>query len=304
MQRCFAAAAADARAVNGGACRQVAGAFRVAMAAASRYHSAGRIITQETPMKRIRPHARMVEPLESRRLLTANLSGRALMIAGTDGDDEIRVTRTNAGATLNVSIQLAGDADPTTGTDQEYTFDDAAGVNVVQINALGGDDLVSFGSRFALDAQIDAGSGDDTVAGGDGDDYLYGGPGVDRLFGIGGNDTVSGGASKNDLYGGDGDDRLTGSGGRDSLYGEGGNDRLYAGGGDDFLDGGGNVDRLYGGDGNDTLDGGSSNDRLYGENGNDLLSGGGGSNFLSGGSGDDAGTNRGSDVLDSIERRG
>ncbi len=172
--------------------------------------------------------------------------------------------------------------------------------------------LVSDLARKNGNDLIDAGAGNDQVAGGGGNDIIYGGDGDDRLAGRGGSglvdsddedrDYIDGGLGNDTISGDDGDDTLLGGEGNDVIRGDNaspdtrnGNDRLFGGAGDDQLGGDGGDDVLYGEDGADTLIGDGADidgslhgtDLLYGGAGNDILLGFGGDDSLDGGDGDD-----------------
>lgn len=174
--------------------------------------------------------------------------------------------------------------------------------------------------------KIDAGSGNDIVAGFAGDDHLLGGAGNDILFGGDGDDILDGGAGNDRLYGGaQAWDRPNGSDtadyrsstaaikvnlegfyengvlyhasgsqiGKDALYSIeniwGGNagDEIVGNAEANILKGNGGSDKLYGRGGSDKLHGGSGNDLLFGEDGNDILYGDAGNDTLDGGAGSD-----------------
>ena len=127
------------------------------------------------------------------------------------------------------------------------------------------------------DDRLSGGSGDDTLDGAGGDDKLYGGSGDDTLDGGSGNDTLYGDSGNDELRGGDGNNRLSGGSGNDTLYGDGDGDELYGGPGDDYLYGGAGADgQLYGGPGDDHLYSGAGDALLSGGPGDDRLTGGGG----------------------------
>jgi Ca2+-binding RTX toxin-like protein len=105
-----------------------------------------------------------------------------------------------------------------------------------------GDDRVD--ATQTVGANVDAGAGNDTVAGGagadsfgggEGDDTFDGRTGDDQASGGPGNDTMSGGAGKDGLNGGAGDDVLRGGDEYDLLQGGGGTDQLFGEGGDDQI---------------------------------------------------------------------
>lgn len=194
----------------------------------------------------------------------ATLANNILTVTGTDARDAIVLT--NASSIL--SVQRNGPTE---------TFDTTQ-INQIDILGNDGDDIIDL-STIDIPTYVDAGIGNDRVAGG------------------AANDTLTGGAGKDTLYGGDGNDRLNGNGSPDKLFGQGGDDRLYGDAANDRLDGGGNVDHLYGGDNNDTLFGGGSNDKLYGGAGNDSLNGQGQSDLINGEGGTDIAQK---DILDTL----
>lgn len=132
-------------------------------------------------------------------------------------------------------------------------------------------------------------AGDDVLLGGTGHDSLDGGDGRDQIFGGDDDDFLAGGYGDDSLEGGNGSDMVFGNAGHDLIRGNAGNDHLDGGEGDgrDTIDGGDGNDNMMGWDGNDVLWGDAGNDALYGGNGDDVLTGGAGSDILFGGSGQD-----------------
>lgn len=200
----------------------------------------------------------------------AKAGASRVVIEGTPGNDRFRVVQSSS----TVISVFRGKT--------ELRFSDS---QMTRVDAILGDgnDVLTVEPGLNEPLLVDAGAGNDSIAGGDG------------------NDTITGGAGKNTLLGGNGDDRLNGSGGRDLLLGQAGNDRLYGRGGNDTMDGGGGVDRLCGEDGDDSLVGASSNDKLYGDAGNDTLIGAAGSDLLDGGPGADVSDDDANDTRTSIE---
>ena len=162
---------------------------------------------------------------------------------------------------------------------------------------------------------IDAGAGNDYVAGLGGDDNLNGGPDSDSIDGGAGDDKIKGGDCE---YGDQKLGRLCDNPGNELLLGGDGNDLVLANGcvqhgcsadhyialsstlegdaGDDVVTGGDAGDVIRGGPGHDTLtglagddriDGGDGDDRIDGGDGDDVLRGGGGDDTLDGGDGND-----------------
>jgi hypothetical protein len=103
---------------------------------------------------------------------------------------------------------------------------DAPTIAGFEVNAGGGDDLVT----VAKDVEVPV-----TMRGGGGDDFLLGGVGADKLIGGTGDDRLVGWRGDDLLYGGPGTDVLIGGPGDDVLRGGLGKDRLIAGSGDDNL---------------------------------------------------------------------
>ncbi|MEM9090302.1 MAG: TIGR03118 family protein [Cyanobacteria bacterium P01_F01_bin.53] len=113
---------------------------------------------------------------------------------------------------------------------------------------------------------IDAGGGDDTVAGDLGDDILLGGNGDDVLRG-----------DRNSRSTQDGE-----PGGNDIIFGGEGNDRIGGKAGNDILSGDAGDDFIWGDDGDDIIMGVTGNDTLVGDN----FSDGSGSDLFVFGNGD------------------
>ncbi|QDT11344.1 calcium-binding protein [Planctomycetes bacterium K23_9] len=208
--------------------------------------------------------------------VTANqvyVAGNDLIVDGTEDANVITVSQVAAG------LQIVID-----GQDQGIW---ALPVGEIIVNALGGNDDVTFQSSVTADARLFGGAGNDLLRtgagndflfGGDGNDSLYGRDGVDELFGEAGADRVFGMDDADFLYGGDQNDTLSGGAGDDQLWGDNGNDRVLGGAG---------FDTLHGGAGNDDIVGGNDDDSLLGDGGHDLLRGGPGNDFLDGGTGND-----------------
>ncbi len=164
-------------------------------------------------------------------------------------------------------------------------------------------------SGTSLKDRINAGAGQDIVAGFAGDDILNGGDGNDYLMGGAGNDTLSGGEGYDELYGGNGEDDP--DSGNDTvsyahsahavtvnleavfLAGNRYANAFSNGTGADLLFdienviGGNGRDVITGSDAANTLDGGRNADTLEGSAGHDVLIGGFGADYLNGGLGRD-----------------
>lgn len=227
----------------------------------------------------------MLESLESRRLMTANLADNGLLtIHGSDIDDDVMVWQP-----LPEVMRVEHN-----GAVTDFV---TAEVKAIYVNVFGGDDKVILGRR-TVNAKIIGGEGSDTLSAGQGNDTICGDGGNDYLFGGGGHDYLNGGDGtgndSDEIIGGAGWDTVDysarvhsvrvgiGQNFNDGEDGEGDNvresvDIVLGGSGDDQLM---NFTvfpvKLYGGAGNDQLIGGPDNDLLVGGDGNDELTGAGG----------------------------
>jgi autotransporter-associated beta strand protein len=175
-----------------------------------------------------------------------------VVVGGTTGRDRIIVSDGGGG---HILVRL-----------NNRFFDVVPDVSgIVRIGGGDHNDTISISGNLNRASMIDAGVGNDYVAGGRNDDTISGGLGNDTLIAGGGNNLV---------FGGEGNDRITARGGNDVFFGESGNDRLQGGSGNDTLDGGAGNDQLVGGNGADLLIGGADRDILAGNRGNDILLGG------------------------------
>jgi Ca2+-binding RTX toxin-like protein len=111
------------------------------------------------------------------------------------------------------------------------------GLDLLVINALGGDDMIDLTQFTAVPVQ---------VFGGDGNDTILGTPGNDLLDGGAGNDSIVGGAGNDTIQGGDGNDTVVGGTGTDQLFGGAGSDTFVwnPGDGSDVVEGGDGTDVL------------------------------------------------------------
>jgi Ca2+-binding RTX toxin-like protein len=183
---------------------------------------------------------RMIETLESRRLLTVNFSNGIVTVTGTSADDVVSFEYHSD--ILQIVVTLNG---------SEKRF--APGLVTKFVVSTGdGNDRIEYSPAnggLAIPSLIDAGAG---------------------------NDIVIGGPVKDTIHGGDGNDHLEGSFGSDVIFGEGGNDSIYGDNGNDILRGGDGNDKIRGGAHNDSIDGGAGDDDLYGDAGTDSIWGGAG----------------------------
>lgn len=131
----------------------------------------------------------------------------------------------------------------------------------------GGDgaDSITVDPAVTIAAVVDAGAGNDTVAGGGGDDLIDGGIN---------NDSLSGGAGADTLLGGDGNDLANGNAGNDLIDGGAGVDGLGGAEGSDIVLGGAGLDIVSGGAGRDLLFGGTESDLILGDADEDVIIGG------------------------------
>lgn len=250
-----------------------------------------------TRRNRSRGTAFVIEPLETRRLLTISVSWNAasgsLAIANTD----------NAADTIVVGpYSLANKVywavfDP--GFPTVDGFHDGNGTGLASavtsidiIDGIGNDtidlsevDGVDFSSLSDGAVTVDGGAGNDTITGTtEWGDYLFGGVGNDSILGGGGNDTIDGGPGNDSIDGGAGDDSIVGGGGTDSILGSDGNDYIdctaSAANQPCTISGGIGDDVIYGGAGDDSINGDDGNDQLYGGAGRDSIHGGTGDDYI------------------------
>jgi Ca2+-binding RTX toxin-like protein len=185
-----------------------------------------------------------LEPLESRRFLSAVLVGGEVQIVGTHKADYIRVY-INPGQPDLVVVQM----------NKEVTRFPL--VSVQSLNILGGqgnDNIRVEGAypRYAYPTRIYGSGGNDTIFGSTGNDRIYGGPGADSIDGHLSRDIIYGEGGNDSIMGFQGNDVLFGDDGNDTLIGEQGLDQLFAGAGDDLIEAGDtNFDRIDGGIGVD-----------------------------------------------------
>lgn len=125
-------------------------------------------------------------------------SGGLLTILGTIQDDTIRLLKSGRGFLVQTNFG-------------NLTIPTRRSLTSVVVQARGGSDFINLALlSSAQNAQLDGGSGDDSITAGGGNDVLLGGLGADQLTGNQGD---------NLLVGGGGSDRLLGSRGSDILIG-------------------------------------------------------------------------------------
>ena len=228
------------------------------------------------------------------------LVGRTLTILGSELADRVEIGE-GSGDSISVTFEA--------GSEPAFTLEfDAANVDDIFVDMLGGDDVVLIGSAIARPASISGGAGNDYLQAGSGDDQADGGEGDDVLIGGLGDDSLGGGAGNDILLGGagsvqGGEVRLTDVGhwtGEVSLNQSppdaaslaamhGADLILLVGrhGADGALESRAVLLDLAA-DGDDVLAGGEGADALYGQGGSDTLAGEGGEDYLSGGAGNDS----------------
>ncbi len=224
-------------------------------------------------------------------------------VDGGDGFNGIVVNGNNNADTITVTAPNGA----ITVTNAGATIEVGANVQVVTVNGLGNDDLITIGDLSSVGQTllvVNGGEGNDTITGqgagiGGVRVLLNGDNGNDTIVGTEGNDSINGGAGNDAINGRAGNDIITGADGNDILAGAAGNDTVLGGTGSDFLTGQTGDDSIVGGDGNDTLRGFEGNDTLLGQSGDDLLNGMDGDDSILGGVGQDSLTGgSGNDVLD------
>ncbi len=226
------------------------------------------------------------------------------VVFGTDQQDKITIVphASNSRAVIVKYEDASGNA-----TQQDVNY---LGIEVVRVNAHGGDDTVTVntGAKVPVDLVLDGGDDNDMLDAStyQGDITIIGGTGDDTIHGGAGDDTLNGGVGRDELYGGSGNDRFTGHGDGDffnggadvntldySQYGQAIHVFINSGWVQnvsnpetniDTLD---NIRNIVGTNYDDTLVGDEKDNRLDGGAGNDIIDGLAGVDTLIGGDGDD-----------------
>jgi Ca2+-binding RTX toxin-like protein len=150
-----------------------------------------------------------------------------VLLAGGDEANSIHVWLTPDGRDYvidsAVPLEVGGDVCANPVGNPNELLCDAPSIAGFEVNAGGGNDVVTVARAITVPVTMRGGAGDDTLVGGSGPDKLIGGDGDDRLVGGAGDDV---------LYGGAGDDVLIGGPGNDVLIGGPGKDVLRPGGGE------------------------------------------------------------------------
>jgi Ca2+-binding RTX toxin-like protein len=183
-----------------------------------------------------------VEALEGRRMLSATIVDRVLVIEGGRRADTVEVAREG-----KKSVRVTVNGERSTFALKRF--------GTIRIVLGRGTDIVVVGTnerQIGVPAGIDAGGGNDTIYSGAGNDSVDCGAGDDFVASYTGADRVRGG---------DGADTLLTGDGADTLYGDAGDDVVHAGGGDDLAYGGAGDDELWDEPGTDLVYGNKGNDR-------------------------------------------
>jgi Ca2+-binding RTX toxin-like protein len=109
-----------------------------------------------------------------------------VVINGTKGDDKITITNNNG------VVEVSGLA-------TDVTISGFEASDRLEINGLGGDDIINASGFTGMQLTLSGGDGDDVLIGGRGNDILHGDAGDDVLIGGGGQDVLDGGTGNNIL---------------------------------------------------------------------------------------------------------
>ncbi len=228
------------------------------------------------------------EALETRRMLSAKLSGVTLNLRATAGDDAFTVTR--AGSRIIVDRNGVREG--------SFLMSKVQRLSVVLGD--GNDTLNSVGRLPRM--MVDGGKGNDRIFTSSGNDYVYSGDGIDTVVTRGGQDVVDAGPGDDNLDGGTGINTLDYSKrtagvsidlGAKTAGQSGESDRVenfsiaLGGKGNDVITGSALVNELHGNGGNDRLVASGELDELFGGAGNDTLVDVPGGTLLDGGDGND-----------------
>ncbi len=123
-------------------------------------------------------------------------NGTELVINGTSKNDNITVTKTDAGLVI--------------GNTGGWSTTVAGNFKAIAINGLAGNDKITVDASVTTNTIIHGNAGNDTLSGGSGNDQIYADAGNDVLFGNAGDDTF--------VTIGGGKDKMTGGTGTDSFW--------------------------------------------------------------------------------------
>jgi Ca2+-binding RTX toxin-like protein len=208
--------------------------------------------------------------------------------------NRLTITRSGRTVTLDdkVAIKAGKGCKAVKGDKTKVTCTAAGTTGEVQVTLADKND--TFTNKATIWADVDGGSGSDTLTGGSKSDSLDGGSGNDKLYGGAGDDSLMGGTGNDLLEGSSGDDNLNSDLGADIMKGGAGWDLVYYGSrtkpltldldgvkGDDGEKGekdtiSAEVEELIGGAGKDTLTGNAKANAIYGQADNDVIRGGAG----------------------------
>jgi hypothetical protein len=192
----------------------------------------------------------LIEQLEARQMLAANLAGGVLTVGGTAGNDNIKVNIAAGRIVVHLNSTIKTF---TVGSVQQLVVNGNNGNDKINVVSPTPNTVINGG---AGDDNIKGSGGADLISGGDGDDLVKGRKGADQIYGDAGDDDLRGGDG-NDTIGGDDEDLLAASNINSTLEG---NDKLNGGAGDDWLLGGTESDEHDDLSGNDEYAGGAGND--------------------------------------------
>jgi hypothetical protein len=152
-----------------------------------------------------------------------------VLLAGGAEENRISITVSPDGRTYAIDsivpLEVGGEVCWHPEAQETELLCEAAAIGGFEVNAGGGDDVVSVDPKVRIPATLRGGPGDDRLSGGGGADKLIGGTGDDILNGRGGNDSLFGGPGNDLLLGGTGDDLLNGGSGIDRLHGQSGHNQ-------------------------------------------------------------------------------
>ena len=175
----------------------------------------------------MRDFSMVIEPLETRRLLSAEV---ILQVIGSDSADSITISQNET----NIIVTENG---------VSRTFQIGEITRVI-IEGNGGNDNIDC-TTLKTKCSIDGDDGDDTVIGSEKSDRIDGGEGEDSLIGGKGSDNMRGEDDDDIVRGGKGNDTVNGGSGEDNLTGDENDDLLDANDDifEDTLTGGSGIDR-------------------------------------------------------------
>jgi hypothetical protein len=212
---------------------------------------------------------------------SVDLDGHITVVAADGEENAVKITREDVALPVGVWDKAVS---PGTGC---WNF-------AAYVQCGGGSPVVRLGDRDDSlvfdDDQTDFLIGAADVEGGTGNDTITTAMSGDKVDGGEGNDTLDGFLGADTLTGGAGADRIAGSWGGDTLDGGPGVDTLIGGMDDDTLRGGGGDDVFRDNEGNDTVVGGAGVDEIKTGDGNDVIDlrdGAGGDTLLECGTGAD-----------------